>query len=83
MRNIDRRLESVKKKLGLKDETRKTVIMILEYGTEHATLPESVEDWITYQEGLKRPGRQPICLSASKEIEARARVTKRNKNSTK
>ncbi len=82
MRNIDRRLESVEKKLGLKDEIRKTVIIVREYGTEHAVLPESVDDWITYKEKLKS-GRQPLCVSASEEMKARARVTKRNKNSTK
>ena len=83
MRNFGRRLESVEKILGLKDEIRKTVIIVREYGTEHAILPESVEDWITYQEKLQKTGRPPLCVSASAEMKARARVTKRNKNSTK
>ena len=84
MKNIDRRLDRVEEKLGLKKEKRKSVIIVTFDGDdEPAALPESVEDWITYQEQFQQTGRQPLFVFTAKEAKAQARVTKQNKNSTK
>jgi len=76
VKNIERRIEEVEQKLGVGRQVEEHVIvwrMVRPDGT-YRTLPEPVEEWLTYKQSLRNKAdetRPIIFLSAEEELEAR------------
>ena len=73
MRNIERRVERMEKKLNIGRQPAPNIITIFPADSKaEEALPENVKEWLTYKEQLQKcPNAKLVILYAWDELEAR------------
>ncbi|MHC4758829.1 MAG: hypothetical protein ACYTE8_09240 [Planctomycetota bacterium] len=72
MKNIEGRIKIIEKKLQVNDkvDNESILIQLVHPRGSYLTLPEPVEQWLTYQAALAK-GSDPIILTAEDELKTR------------
>ena len=79
MKSIERRIEMLEKKLKVGHQVREHVIVLdlVQTDGSYLTLPEPTEQWLTYQEALKKKlvcGSRLIILKVEDELKVRIKA---------
>lgn len=80
MKELKKRIEHIEEQLKMGQDTNEGVIVIKKVARDggYKTLPEPVEEWLTYKLQQQAPAAKYIILDSDKELAARTKESGHN-----